>query len=340
MNQFETEIYQQPEALRALVAFYQQPDGRQLLAEAALDSRPLFTGMGASWHAARLAALRCHSRGVAAAVIQAIDAIDYNTAMLANFSQIVYISQSGASGEIEPLHDALQRRFDIAITNDIDSPLGYASDMALPVMAGDEQTVATKTYINTQAVLHLLLGGDVDVLKRVADRIDALLQADDSQLWLNTLRSARHIYCLGHGMHAVTASQVAMMLGEWAKLPATPLSIGAFRHGFIEVIQPEDTVLIFAPAGPTQQSALRLGEELHGYGARVLLTESGVARPVEAVSSRSGSGDTVREADAAQDDFTAPMLDIIPVELFMQAYTRENNIMPAFRYIDKVVRNI
>jgi hypothetical protein len=45
-------------------------------------------------------------------------------------------------------------------------------------------------------------------------------------------------------------------------------------------------------------------------------------------------------AAATPDEFLAPILDVIPAQLFADALARRNNIDATFRYIGKVVTQI
>ena len=73
MSKFFDEMRQQPAALRALVAAYQQPAARTLLLAHPPSGQPLFLGMGASHHAGLLAARHLQRTGTAALALEAAD---------------------------------------------------------------------------------------------------------------------------------------------------------------------------------------------------------------------------------------------------------------------------
>jgi glucosamine--fructose-6-phosphate aminotransferase (isomerizing) len=121
-----------------------------------------------------------------------------------------------------------------------------------------------------------------------------------------------------------------MTLSEWPKRPALYAGLAAFRHGFIEASRPGMGAVIFASPGATQASALKLAAELHSYGARVALVAGGqVFSP----------GEPVPEP-AETDEYLAPLLDIIPVQLYADALAKNLGIQPGFRRIAKVVRKL
>jgi fructoselysine-6-P-deglycase FrlB-like protein len=133
----------------------------------------------------------------------------------------------------------------------------------------------------------------------------------------------------GHGPHAATARQAAMMMSEWSKLPALNAGIGAFRHGFIETIRPGYGVVVFTSPGLTQPSACKLASELSSYGANVLRIENGRVLKADAAGEESKI-----------DEFLTPILDIIPVQIYTESLAIALGLAPGFNYISKVVRSL
>jgi len=339
MNAFGTELREQPDALRALAAYYCGGAGEAQLAALRGMPAPLLTGMGASYHAALAMAPCFHHLGVNITVVEATELLNYRSGALADAARFVYLSQSGMSGEIAPLVARLNSPTTlIGITNDPDSLLARAAAVTLPLHAGTETFVACKTYVNTLALLWLLAravsgawdGTERDTLARIADRLAALIAHEPTTAaqWLDALADAPRFVFVGHGPHAATARQASMMAAEWAKQLVLFTSIGAFRHGFIEVIQPGDGVVIFAPPGPSHASAHTLAQELAGYDVHTLLVEHGVTYMPDETPTPTGT-----RADA---EYLAPLLDIIPAQLFTYALAAHRGIRPGFRYIAKV----
>jgi fructoselysine-6-P-deglycase FrlB-like protein len=123
-----------------------------------------------------------------------------------------------------------------------------------------------------------------------------------------------------------------MMCNEWAKFPAGYASIAAYRHGFVESAEADIGYVIFAPPGNTQASALALARELEGYGARVVLVANGstgtLTQPPQPTAGISG------------DEYLSPLLDVIPAQLFAEAFARQRGIPPGFRHITKVTTKL
>ena len=327
---FFEDILQQPAALRDLIHDYRSGEGRDRLQALQRPTRILLSGMGASYHAALYGALLFAGRGIAAVAVEATDLLNFNGLLLDTFDTLIFISQSGASGEILPLVERIPPTTTlIAITNHADSPLARAAGHTLLQYAGTETTVATKTYVNTLACLwtlaqHWDAADPFDPLSRLADSAQALVDGRDALItaWFDTLHDREEIVFLGHGPHHATARQAAMMLAEWAKYVALCFGIGAFRHGFIEIVTPRTGAVVFGAGGRTSTSTRGLISELESYGARTLTISGG----------QFGS-------DPA-DDFLAPLLDVIPAQFFAEFMAQHRKIEPGFRYIQKVVRRL
>lgn len=279
--------------------------------------------------------------GVAAHALEAADLLNYAHPILTGESQLVFVSQSGSSGEIAPITSALpDGAVLLAVTNDPQSLLARRAHAVLPLFAGEEDTVATKTYLNSLATLWLLArhwggildGSEGEQLTRVADDCAELLDHAHESLeqWLDTLSACKTLLFVGHGPHAATAQQAAQTVSEWAKVPAHGNSIGAYRHGRIEAAGPELGAVIFAGRGPARVSAVALAAELRAYGASVLLIEDGRVL---------GESDS-RAPASPVDEFLMPILDIIPVQLFAEGLARHLGVAPGFQHIAKVVTRL
>jgi glutamine---fructose-6-phosphate transaminase (isomerizing) len=341
MSTLMEEILQQPEYLRRLIADYQGSDRIQKIISTHSPERWVLTGMGASFHAAWIGSIHLNTLGIPAAAHEATDLLNYSRAALTDpAAWLVYVSQSGTSGEVSPFLETMRpgRTF-LTITNNVESGLAQKATWMLPMNAGEEHLVATKTYINPLAILWLLgrqaagtwTGQEYQELQRVADRVERTLANADrvAARLIETFSECSPVLFLGHGPHGVTARQSAMVMSEWAKLPALHAGVGAFRHGFIETVQPGFGVVVFAAPGRAYASSISLASELAEYGARVLVIENGeLCEPGQRPAQ-----------DEPVDEFLSPILDMIPIQLYTEGLAREKNI-DGFRYIGKVVSKL
>jgi len=331
------EIIDQPRALRELAASW--PANGDISGLEARPGRVYLTGMGASYHAASIAALHLNRLGVQATAAEAIDLINYCAGLPGPDTLLFYLSQSGASGEVAPLFERLNGYSQtVAVTNNPDSELARRAHLTLPLRAGTETLVATKTYLNSLALLWLVArrlagvwdGGEIAMIQAVAEQAESLLAAaqETAARALASFDLNMPLLFLGHGPHAYTARHSAMVISEWAKLPALHFGIGAFRHGYIETVQEGFGAMVFASPGPGAESANMLARELESYRARVLLVENGLLRAAGEASST-----------FTTDEFLSPLLDILPVQLFTEALARARG-WDGFRHIDKVVTGL
>ena len=335
---FFDELADQPQALRRLIADYSRPAGRARLAAVPASPPALLLGMGASYHAALVAVDHLRQRGFPAQACEATEALWGPADLLSQAGHVIYISQSGASAEVAPLLQRLAPGTHVtALTNDEASPLARRANLVLPLLAGDEQTVATKTFANSVAALWLLgqqLTGGLNpphfaALENLAGRLAALVEQAPGvgQLWTPRLASVNAYAVIGAGPQAITARHAAMILMEWPKVPAVSASVGAFRHGPVEITQAGLGGVVFTAAGPAYESTRRLAAELESYGAQVLVVEAGHARlPAEPAP-----------AVDPVDPGLATILNVVPVQIIAEALARRRWPAPGFRHIHKVV---
>jgi glucosamine--fructose-6-phosphate aminotransferase (isomerizing) len=193
-------------------------------------------------------------------------------------------SQSGQSAEIVAALDfgrITRPAALLATVNDLDSPLAKAARTfggisgLVPINAIVEKTVSTRTYMNTLAVSQLaalaLLGRDVEsaraALKGTAAAMDNYLTDWEARVAKlgQQLGFPKRLALLGRGSSMATAYTGTLILGEAAKFLAVPYQAGEFRHGPLELANPDLTVLLFAGPLETRDMNLRLLSDLRGY---------------------------------------------------------------------------
>jgi glucosamine--fructose-6-phosphate aminotransferase (isomerizing) len=274
--------------------------------------------------------------GLPSLAVEAIDLLNYaGLGLLQPGHTLVYISQSGKSVEVDAiLRQNGGRAKVIAVTNRPDSPLAQAATACLPILANQHYRLASKNYTNTLAVLWLLVRGwsgvvrpgDLEMLAHAADRVEDILGRGEetTTALMEAFQNADPLVLLGHGPHAATARQSALMLSEWARTPALHSGIGAFRHGFVETVTPRMGALFFTPPGRTAVSALALARTLPEFGVTVRRLAFGELRGLEEPGAYDGL-----------DEFLSPLLDVIPMQFFTAALSEKKGVVPDFRYIDR-----
>lgn len=284
---FLAEVAGQPRALRDLVGFY-RAEGRERLARWAGMAREwgrvVFSGMGTSLFAPELVVARLAANGVDASTIDAGEWCHYPRPVKA---LTVLVSQSGESVEIRNL---LAARDDtcplVAVTNDPASALGSAAVLVLPLLAGAETAISTKTYVNTLALLCLMADSlegrsSLDRLARLADSMDSC-DAAGIERAADLLGDAHALHFVSRGPGLVAAKQAALTFMEGARTASSAFSGGAFRHGPLEVVDSTHRSVFFVPQGGTAGMLRSMVGELADRGSRVVVISDAELGQVEA----------------------------------------------------------
>lgn len=154
---------------------------------------------------------------------------------------VVGISQSGRSPDIVSVLEAgrAQGRSTIAITNDVDSPLAHQADVVIPLLVGEEVSLAaTKTMLaSLQAVAQFVqaLAGERDVLP-AAGELPAMIALTSA--WalehvqsVVTRLSLDGLTVVGRGLGLAAAEECALKIREVAGLRAETYAAPDLLHG-------------------------------------------------------------------------------------------------------------
>ncbi|MGY2373319.1 SIS domain-containing protein [Pseudomonas sp. SDO524_S393] len=196
---------------------------------------------------------------------------------------VAAFSQSGKSPDLIDSVRYLQQRGaqSVAWVNTDNSPLAAASDHAVLLPAGHEQSVAaTKSYVamltaGAQVVAHLANALDLDnglsaALQQLPGQLSDVA-ADDWAPMLEVLANADKMIVIGRGAALPIAQEAALKLKETAGIQAEAFSSAEVRHGPMEIIEAGYPVLVFAPSGPEQPGTLAFADEMRARGAQVLV---------------------------------------------------------------------
>jgi glucosamine--fructose-6-phosphate aminotransferase (isomerizing) len=284
------EIAQQPPALSGLRKYYTSPGA--IPAKALRKLVPhwpptvVFTGMGSSLFAAYPAQAYLTGLGIRAIVWETAELLHHHLKFLAPDTLLVIVSQSGETVEVVRLLERLPDEVSVlAVTNVEASPLARRARLLLPMMAGSQTAVSTKTYMCAVAVLMYL--GVAIARKPQGPLTQALLRATDAQerildrhqdLMPPTVEffdAPPYVALMSRGPDLASAYQGALMLKEVPRLSAEAISAAQFRHGPIEIVNPAHRYVVFARRGPPRSRTgtllTKLAGDLRAHGGRVLL---------------------------------------------------------------------
>ena len=185
------------------------------------------------------------------------------------------ISQSGRSPDILAGLTAARSAgaLTVALVNTEDSPLADAADVAVPLRAGAERSVAaTKSYLAAlAAILHLVAewSGDrvlLAELKAAPDLLRAAWRCDWSPL-VDCLAGARSLFVIGRGPGFGVAQEAALKLKETCRIPAEAFSAAEVRHGPMALVGPGFPLLMFRQDDETAAGIDELAADLAARGA-------------------------------------------------------------------------
>ena len=175
---------------------------------------------------------------------------------------VLAISQSGRSPDVVAVVTAAraQGRPTITITNDVDSPLALAADVVVPMLAGDERSVAaTKTYLASlhaiaQIAARLLTG--LDRLRAFARLPSIVSETVDEQLQqrerFDRLDGATLVTAVGRGLQFPTAHETALKLRELSGIPAEAFSPPDLLHGPVAALNESGALWLVTTSGSEQ----------------------------------------------------------------------------------------
>jgi len=279
VSTFLAEVGQHPAALRELVARYRGAERDKLhawAAKARAAGRVVFAGMGTSAFVAEASLPAMARLGVDGTALDAGEALHYPRPLPA---LVVLISQSGESYETVRLAAQLAGSHElVTIVNDGGSTLARAASLVLPLCAGGESAISTKTYANSLALLYLLsaaLAGEtateagLDALDRLAGALAAVDGRGIARA-AALLADAGAIQFIARGPALVAAKQAALTFMEGTRTPAAAFTGGAFRHGPFELVDANHRCVFFIASGATGPLLRRMAEEVAALGSRAV----------------------------------------------------------------------
>jgi glutamine---fructose-6-phosphate transaminase (isomerizing) len=292
MTPMMEEVVAQPAALSGLRKFYSSPGAIRAKALRKLVTgwppTVVFTGMGSSLYAAYPAQAFLSSLGIRSLVWETADLLHHHLKFLGPDTLLVMVSQSGETVEILRLLENLPRKVGVVgVVNESASTLAQRCHLFLPMMAGRQISVSTRTYTCSVAVLLYLACGIArrppaplsTALKRVIETQEKILERRDTltQPTAEFFDEPPYVALLSRGADLSSIYQGSLMFKEVVRVGAEPMSAAQFRHGPVEIINPSHRYVVIARQGArghttrTGRLLIGLAEEIREHGGRVLL---------------------------------------------------------------------
>lgn len=275
------EAGQAPEAVRAQLARNADAMGElgRILRERAPRS-VVTCARGSSDHAATFAKylIEAYTGLLTSSAAPSVSSI-YEARTHVRDTLFIAISQSGKSPD---LLAATQNAKDngaltVALCNNAAAPLMEIVDMAIPLHAGPETSVAaTKSYVaSLSAIVHLVASWTQNdelstALLGAPDRLARAWECDWSRA-VDTLRAAINLFVIARGFGLGIAQEAALKLKETCGLHAEAFSAAEVKHGPMALVRAGFPVLMFAQDDDTREGIEDLARELCARGATVML---------------------------------------------------------------------
>ena len=244
-------------------------------------------GRGTSDHAATYARYLIETRlGVMTASSPPSVSSVYDAAPSMAETLCLAFSQSGRSPDLLAAADAAKAAgaLVVAVVNDTTSPLADLADVAAPLAAGPELSVAaTKSYIAALAASAQLvaLWSEDARLNAELQRLPDLLARAWTLDWrssLTDLQDSTSLYVLGRGVGFSVAEEAALKLKETCGLHAEAFSAAEVRHGPMALVGPDFPVFAFAQGDETRAGVEAACAAAAAQGAPVIKV-GGEAQP-------------------------------------------------------------
>jgi glucosamine--fructose-6-phosphate aminotransferase (isomerizing) len=247
-------------------------------------------------------------------------------------SVVIGLSQSGRTPDVVSYVERARERgaLTIALTNDPGSELASRAELTLPLVAGEERSVAaSKTFFNELAALALLAGAAAgreqeiwDGLRRTAVILgDAIPELEAAVMPIATAFAyVGRMYVIGRGYELATAREIALKLTETCRLAAEPLTSTDLAHGPIAALDSMFPVWTIASHDPTLPALIEAAARVRGAGATIVASGSAAAE-VEGAA----YGLPVPEAPIP---LLSPLLSVVPGQVFAAALAEAKGLDP------------
>ena len=224
----------------------------------------------------------------------------------------------------------------LSLTNDLQSILGKNSNIIINLHAGEEYGVASKTYFNSlglSALLAVQLTGE-RITNAMEDMRSACIAMEEYlanwQIRIEEidelLGEIQRTIIIGRGPSMAAALNGALNQKEAAWLFTEGMNAAEFRHGPLELVDSNMTLIFIEGDRLTSKLNIALAEEAAQYGGKAIWIGNNPPANVP----------SIEIPDVAE--MAKPLAEILPLQLMACILANRQNIEAGkFRHIGKVV---
>ena len=264
------EIHEQPAVLGASLAFHLTPDGKDFGFPSQIDftdiDRVTMVACGTGHYATLVAKYWFEQIAGLPCDTDIASEFRYRQPVLSNRGVGIFVSQSGETADtLAALRHAdgkLART--IGVVNVPTSSIARETDVALPILAGPEISVASTKGFTAQLLVLLLLAlkaaqdrgrlDDAGLAAKLAElkmlpglMSQALDREPEIEALARKLAEAQDVLFLGRGVMFPLAMEAALKLKEISYIHAEGYASGELKHGPIALIDKTMPVIVLAP---------------------------------------------------------------------------------------------
>jgi glutamine---fructose-6-phosphate transaminase (isomerizing) len=283
---------------------------------------------GTSYHAGLVARYFIEKLARIPCMVEIASEYRYRTPVVPEGTLYVTISQSGETLDtLEALRAAKKLGYlgALGICNVPESALVRESDLVLMTRAGPEIGVASTKAFTTQLAALSLLGlalarrqgltpeAEAELVRQLAGipaLLEKTLEMDQAiELLAERFVDKHHALFLGRGIQYPVALEGALKLKEISYIHAEAYPAGELKHGPLALVDADMPVIVVAPNNELLEKLKANMQEVRARGGELFV----FADPEAGVEN--GSGVTVLEMPAHIEDFQAPIVFTVPLQL-------------------------
>lgn len=288
------EIAEQPSVLKAALGFHCTPEGDALALPEDVDftqaDRVTLVACGTGFYACQVAKYWFEQLAGLPVETDIASEYRYRNPVVSEKGVAIFVSQSGETADTLAALRHVKGRVGrvLGVVNVPTSSIARESDVALPILAGPEISVASTKGFTAQLLVLLLLalkaGQDRGRLSaaEVAAHLAAiqplpglLRQALDRESYVEaiaqTFGPVKDLLFLGRGAMFPLALEAALKVKELSYIHAEGYASGELKHGPIALIDAEMPVVVLAPRDALYDKTVSNMQEVQARAGKVVL---------------------------------------------------------------------
>ncbi len=327
------EIAQQPAVLGDVLAAYVAADGSRIeLPLGGLDftriERLSLVACGTAFYACLTAKYWFERLARLPVDVDVASEFRYREAPVPPGTVAIFVSQSGETADTLAALRYMRGKAEriVSLVNVAESSIARESDIALPILAGVEVSVASTKAFTCQLTCFALmalqaarargeigpegLAAQLDALRKLPGLASHVIAAEDRLAEAaRALAEARDVLFLGRGQVYPVALEGALKLKELSYIHAEGYPSGELKHGPIALIDPATPTVVLAPDDGLLEKTVSNMREVMARGGRVLLIADARA------GAKAGEGVWLQLPMPEAPELIQPILYALPVQL-------------------------